>query len=1081
MSQKDQFVPVNRPNQEQESGDPATISERPTKRRRFGPKSPTSDSQSDSEDLELPSYPVSAQVTDEEVDPEEYDGQSRKTKAQERQERIHVPKNVEAHENMFVTQLTQPKSSPSRIRGPRWKKQDLLQHAGVMDGTLSHPTIDDIPAMKRAVAQPQNIVQADAYAGRDSYSTRSDFPNEVPSDLEDAFDSSCFSDDEMRPPPRPEITHPKPLRQSTLFGSFSQKDETPYGRSQVHGQRWPSAAKDEPPTHHKLDSDALSTWVYPTNLGRIRDYQFNIVHRGLFHNLLVSLPTGLGKTFIAAAIMLNWFRWTTEAQIVFVAPTKPLVAQQVDACFSIAGIPRSSTTMLTGNIQPALRAEEWQSKRVFFMTPQTLIRDLKSGICDPKRIVLLVVDEAHRATGNYAYVEIVRFLRRFNESLRILALTATPGSTVETVQNVIDGLDISRIEIRTEHSLDIRQFVHARNIESEVFDSSDEMLMVMDLFSKAMQPVLNRLVTQNAYWGRDPMQLTAYGLTKARQQWNASDAGRNANGATKGILNRIFTLLAGLAHSIELLKYYSIGSFYHKMMTFSQDDNSKYAKEIKDHPGFQTLMDRLRLWIRKDDFVGHPKLSYLKEVVLNHFLDAGEGTGAAGGRPPSNTRIMVFVHYRDCAEEVVRVLKQHEPMIRPHVFVGQAAAKGSDGMDQKTQLDIVDKFKKGSYNTIVATSIGEEGLDIGEVDLIVCYDSSSSPIRMLQRMGRTGRKRSGNIKLLLMRGKEEDSYLKAKDNYETMQRKIADGSEFRFHEDRSLRIVPKAIQPVVDKREIDIPIENSQVDLPEPKKAPKARKKIAKKFHMPDGVETGFVQASLLGASENGKRSVSDANPASLMDEVETADLPSLDNILLSPTDILNLERKYCTINGSDCQDIQGPRFSAFPHLQHTLRPTQSVDHSQVTRRFVTAMRESKSNTFTPCDREDQAATASRDYEMSRHRGSHNGEGRKMDSPSDPDPDFAPRMSMNAAARDSWLQQDNQQATVEETQIIMSSWLSQKSRASSESEELPDLDGLFNGNRNALGNEESRVELERTRPKRRARRLILDDDDDDND
>ena len=44
------------------------------------------------------------------------------------------------------------------------------------------------------------------------------------------------------------------------------------------------------------------------------------------------------------------------------------------------------------------------------------------------------------------------------------------------------------------------------------------------------------------------------------------------------------------------------------------------------------------------------------------------------------------------------------------------------------------------YNVLVATSIGEEGLDIGDVDLIICYDSNSSPIRMLQCMGRTGRK-----------------------------------------------------------------------------------------------------------------------------------------------------------------------------------------------------------------------------------------------------------------------------------------------------------------------------------------------------
>lgn len=65
------------------------------------------------------------------------------------------------------------------------------------------------------------------------------------------------------------------------------------------------------------------------------------------------------------------------------------------------------------------------------------------------------------------------------------------------------------------------------------------------------------------------------------------------------------------------------------------------------------------------------------------------------------------------------------------------------------------KFREGRYNTLVATCVGEEGLDIGEVDLIICYDASKSPIRLVQRMGRTGRKRQGRIVMLVTQGKEE--------------------------------------------------------------------------------------------------------------------------------------------------------------------------------------------------------------------------------------------------------------------------------------------------------------------------------------
>lgn len=45
---------------------------------------------------------------------------------------------------------------------------------------------------------------------------------------------------------------------------------------------------------------------------------------------------------------------------------------------------------------------------------------------------------------------------------------------------------------------------------------------------------------------------------------------------------------------------------------------------------------------------------------------------------------------------------------------------------------VIRKFKAGEFNVLVSTSIGEEGLDIGEVDMIVCYDAQKTPIRMVR-------------------------------------------------------------------------------------------------------------------------------------------------------------------------------------------------------------------------------------------------------------------------------------------------------------------------------------------------------------
>lgn len=62
----------------------------------------------------------------------------------------------------------------------------------------------------------------------------------------------------------------------------------------------------------------------------------------------MSLPTGLGKTFIAAVVMYNFFRWYPQGKVIFMAPTRPLVKQQIEACYDIMGIPKDVTAELTG-------------------------------------------------------------------------------------------------------------------------------------------------------------------------------------------------------------------------------------------------------------------------------------------------------------------------------------------------------------------------------------------------------------------------------------------------------------------------------------------------------------------------------------------------------------------------------------------------------------------------------------------------------------------------------------------------------------------------------------------------------------
>ena len=70
-----------------------------------------------------------------------------------------------------------------------------------------------------------------------------------------------------------------------------------------------------------------------------------------------------------------------------------------------------------------------------------------------------------RAQGNYSYCEVVRLLLNYTRQFRVLALSATPGSDAQAIQQVISNLLIAHMEVRGEDSLDVRPYIHGRQVQ----------------------------------------------------------------------------------------------------------------------------------------------------------------------------------------------------------------------------------------------------------------------------------------------------------------------------------------------------------------------------------------------------------------------------------------------------------------------------------------------------------------------------------------------------------------------------------------------------------------------------------------
>lgn len=552
-----------------------------------------------------------------------------------------------------------------------------------------------------------------------------------------------------------------------------------------------------------FDKYAGQKWIYPNNM-TIRGYQKEAVSKALFHNAMIVLPTGFGKTFIAAVVMYNFYRWYPTGKIIFVAPTRPLVTQQVQECRKISGIPKVDCCELTGQTNAERREAAWSDKRVFFATPQVIENDLTNGLLDGRQVRCIVIDEAHRAQGGYAYVNIVKLLHEQNkDGFRVLALSATPGSDIERVRQVMENLLISEVMFRSEMSIDLMQYRNEKSVKAWTVELTGKHKAIVDAFIAMTRPIYKQIHLAGLSYADSIEKVPKYCLIKAMEQLRNNQ--HETNSSRPGRLKFVVPGAVQLSGFFEYLTLYGLRVFYAAIKKDLNESKSKVKTLMASKYEFDKMISDIEAIFGADvvpnpdkkptvDLLqGHPKLTVVRNLLMEHFRANEEKT---------ETRAIVFTKYRESVFDIVQTLKAYDPFLKPGAFVGQGSATGT-GMTQKEQLRLIKDFKAGVYNVIVATCVAEEGLDIGEVDLIVCYDTSASPISTTQRRGRTGRKRTGNVQTILTKGYEEKKLRKAGETRRQVEGQLFKKENYSPQKYRNApRMVPADIQPVCFEHQI---------------------------------------------------------------------------------------------------------------------------------------------------------------------------------------------------------------------------------------------------------------------------------------
>ena len=418
-----------------------------------------------------------------------------------------------------------------------------------------------------------------------------------------------------------------------------------------------------------------------------------------------------------------------------IAPTVALSNQHLENAIPVlSNISELKPISLSGQQTASKRPELWKSSRLVFATPQVVRNDVRNGVLSLSDCSLLVVDEAHHCTGEHAMAEVAEmYISQSNEPL-ILATTASPGSRREQVQEICSRLEIQKIHMRTNEDPAVAEFLSELDVEEVVVEVPSEIIELAEPFRIWQEGIVDRERRNGRYVM--PGAINQAGLSNAMERAQTAITRGDTSGFRSS--SQIATAMR-LHHLINHLLCQGIGASRHFLSRMEEEEEkSKSSREFLRDVRVRGLSSRL-----KDMVEIHSKVGAVRRLVRERV------------RRDMESRVIVFANYRDTVEALEGALSDLEG-IKAIQFIGQSSRSGSGGLTAKQQISRLSEFREGGANVLVATSVGEEGLDIPSADLVIFYEPVSSEIRTIQRRGRTGRRRQGEVVVLVAEGTRDE-------------------------------------------------------------------------------------------------------------------------------------------------------------------------------------------------------------------------------------------------------------------------------------------------------------------------------------
>lgn len=486
-----------------------------------------------------------------------------------------------------------------------------------------------------------------------------------------------------------------------------------------------------------------------------REYQLNIANSASKNNTLVVLPTGLGKTIIALIIIARELK-NENNKILFLAPTKPLVTQHAQFVKQFITIDERLIAVFTGETSPEKRHEMWEKSRIIVSTPQVIENDILSKRLNLKDVSFIIFDECHHAVGEYSYVFVSEMFQKQREDRLVLGMTASPGNDVLKILEICKNLNINNIEIRTKYDPDVRPYVYNLEIIWKEVDLPKDFAYTIQLLRKALN---ERLKILKNFEFIETSSVTSTNRKHLLDAQKKIQEEIRANIKPSKMLFKAASIQSEaikIHYALELIQTQGVNAFKNYFQRIGQEAVSKGGSKASKAIIVDKDIIEAVAYIKSLN-IEHPKVQEIAKIVEQQL------------KIKPDSKIIVFTHYRDTSAYISNIL-ENVKKAKPARFIGQAIKNEDKGLTQKEQSKIIKSFKEGEYNVLIATSVAEEGLDIPSTDLVVFYEPIPSEIRAIQRRGRTGRKTTGKVIILITKGTPDEAYYWASKRKEKQMR-----------------------------------------------------------------------------------------------------------------------------------------------------------------------------------------------------------------------------------------------------------------------------------------------------------------------